>query len=102
MGVLNLKLEFTGGPEILFDMQKMHDVAVPTSGSLSVADLLKYIYDNMIPKQRAHLLFNKEGTNVRPGVLVLINDTDWELYEGLQTLLKDGDVVSFLSALHGG
>ena len=39
---------------------------------------------------------------VRPGVLVLINDCDWELEGGLDAELADGDVVSFISTLHGG
>ena len=38
----------------------------------------------------------------RPGILVLINDTDWELTGQLQTLVEDGDTVTFISTLHGG
>lgn len=38
----------------------------------------------------------------RPGILVLINDTDWEL-EGEGTYeLKSGDEIVFISTLHGG
>ena len=38
----------------------------------------------------------------RPGVLVLINDADWEL-EGKESYnLADGDNVLFVSTLHGG
>ena len=38
----------------------------------------------------------------RPGILVLINDADWEL-EGEETYeLMDGDNVLFVSTLHGG
>lgn len=38
----------------------------------------------------------------RPGILVLVNDTDWELTGTLQTLVEDGDTVTFISTLHGG
>ena len=38
----------------------------------------------------------------RPGILVLINDTDWELTGQLQTTVEDGDTVTFISTLHGG
>ena len=38
----------------------------------------------------------------RPGILVLINNTDWELTGQLQTLVEDGDTVTFISTLHGG
>ena len=38
----------------------------------------------------------------RPGILVLINDADWEL-EGQDTYeLQAGDEVVFVSTLHGG
>ncbi|KAF7826044.1 ubiquitin-related modifier 1-like protein 2 [Senna tora] len=38
----------------------------------------------------------------RPGVLVLVNDCDWELSGQLNTSLEEKDVVVFISTLHGG
>ncbi len=38
----------------------------------------------------------------RPGILVLINDTDWELEGELDYVLEDKDEVVFISTLHGG
>lgn len=38
----------------------------------------------------------------RPGILVLINDTDWELEGEGDYVLRDGDEVVFISTLHGG
>lgn len=40
--------------------------------------------------------------NSRPGILVLINDADWELEGELEYELKDKDEVVFISTLHGG
>lgn len=38
----------------------------------------------------------------RPGILVLINDADWEL-EGEEAYeLRPGDNILFVSTLHGG
>lgn len=38
----------------------------------------------------------------RPGILVLINDADWEL-EGEEAYeLQEGDNILFVSTLHGG
>jgi len=48
------------------------------------------------------------GTNMgvlmyrRPGILVLINDADWELEGELDYELQDKDEVVFISTLHGG
>lgn len=38
----------------------------------------------------------------RPGILVLVNDTDWELEGEGDYVLKDGDEIVFISTLHGG
>jgi len=44
------------------------------------------------------LIINKS----RPGIIVLINDSDWEIFEKENTVLSDGDTISFISTLHGG
>jgi ubiquitin related modifier 1 len=38
----------------------------------------------------------------RPGILVLINDSDWEIYDKENTVLSNNDSISFISTLHGG
>ncbi|CAH8383757.1 unnamed protein product [Eruca vesicaria subsp. sativa] len=38
----------------------------------------------------------------RPGVLVLVNDCDWELSGQLETTIEEKDVIVFISTLHGG
>jgi ubiquitin related modifier 1 len=38
----------------------------------------------------------------RPGILVLVNDTDWELEGEGGYELKEGDEIVFISTLHGG
>ena len=38
----------------------------------------------------------------RPGILVLINDTDWELEGEGDYIVKDNDEIVFISTLHGG
>ena len=38
----------------------------------------------------------------RPGILVLINDADWELEGEKEYRLQKGDNVLFVSTLHGG
>lgn len=43
-----------------------------------------------------------QGGVVRPGILVLVNDADWELCGGAEAEVEDGDEISFISTLHGG
>ncbi|CCH42790.1 hypothetical protein BN7_2334 [Wickerhamomyces ciferrii] len=67
----------------------------------TVADLIKFIVDTMIKDPKDVEVFLENGT-IRPGILTLINDTDWELEgeEGYE--LEAGDVIAFTSTLHGG
>lgn len=43
-----------------------------------------------------------QAGSVRPGIIVLVNDTDWELLDTLKYQLENGDSVAFISTLHGG
>lgn len=46
---------------------------------------------------------NKKMKNIRrPGILVLINDADWELEGEEEYILQERDNVLFVSTLHGG
>ena len=38
----------------------------------------------------------------RPGILVLINDSDWELEGGLDYMVQNRDTITFITTLHGG
>ncbi|KAK0530417.1 hypothetical protein OC834_003313 [Tilletia horrida] len=103
---IKVTIEFGGGTELLTSTpeKKSHDVQVP-----AVADddgrpadarfLIKWIAQNLIAER--HELFI-EGDTVRPGILVLINDADWELEGEGDYELQAGDRLVFISTLHGG
>jgi len=96
----SLSLEFRGGAELLFGGVKDHQVMLPESDTKwTVRDLLVWIRDNLL-QQRTDMFM--QGTTVRPGILVLINNTDWELCGQLNYCLSDNDTVLFISTLHGG
>ncbi|TBU52497.1 ubiquitin-like modifier 1 [Dichomitus squalens] len=120
MSTISLKIEFGGGLELLFANQRSHRIDIPAlvpvsapsaAGPLStdeqesqkkpadVTYLLYWLRDNLL-KEREEL-FMEHGT-VRPGVLVLINDTDWELEGEGDYQLKNNDEIVFISTLHGG
>ncbi|KAF8208343.1 ubiquitin-related modifier 1 [Mycena galopus ATCC 62051] len=109
---VSLKVEFSGGLELLFSNQRSHKLSVPAlvpttygdtaSGTTKPADitfLIHYLRDNLL-KERVELFM--ENSTVRPGILVLVNDTDWELEGEGEYALKDGDEIVFISTLHGG
>ncbi|MCL7022094.1 hypothetical protein MKW94_014967 [Papaver nudicaule] len=100
MIVLYVEFQLVGGLELLCESVKTHNVDVDlTSEKLTMKDLLSWVRTNLI-KERPEMFM--KGDSVRPGVLVLINDCDWELSGQLDTTLEDKDVVVFISTLHGG
>lgn len=42
------------------------------------------------------------NAEIRPDVLIFINDVEAELLGGMKAELKDGDEVTFLPSVHGG
>uniref|UniRef100_A0A0B8RVK3 Ubiquitin-related modifier 1 n=1 Tax=Philothamnus irregularis TaxID=1899461 RepID=A0A0B8RVK3_9SAUR len=97
---LSVQLEFGGGAELLFDGVRKHQVNLPhQSEPWDLRHLLTWIKGNLL-KERPELFV--QGDSVRPGILVLINDADWELMGNLDYQLQDQDHVVFISTLHGG
>ena len=81
MSVVKIAVEFSGGAELLFGKVKRHSLELEESDAQGG---------------------KWTGETVRPGILVLINDADWELMGQLDYQLQTGDNVVFISTLHGG
>ncbi|KAB2600285.1 ubiquitin-related modifier 1-like protein 2 [Pyrus ussuriensis x Pyrus communis] len=97
--VARLAILIIGGLELLYNSVKIHNVNVEMQNGLTMKDLLSWIRTHMI-KERPEMFM--KGDTVRPGVLALVNDCDWELSGQLDTTLEEKDVVVFISTLHGG
>lgn len=97
-------VEFTGGLELLFSNQRKHYLSLPSEyendQKINMTFLVRYLCENLMNSARKEM-FLLEGT-VRPGILVLINDADWELEGEEKYELQSGDNILFVSTLHGG
>lgn len=93
---MKINLVFNGGLEFLFgNKDKMvHE----TDTEVTLRDLI-IVLKKQVEKPN---LFVGEGNTVRPGILVLINDVDYELLDGVDYKLQDKDEIIFISTLHGG
>ncbi|RZF48070.1 hypothetical protein LSTR_LSTR002136 [Laodelphax striatellus] len=97
---LNLLIEFSGGAELLFNKIKKHNVSLPKSEiPWTIEKLLVWIKDNLLAEKPEMFI---QDDSVRPGILVLVNDSDWELLGQLEYELQNNDNVMFISTLHGG
>ncbi|XP_056633647.1 ubiquitin-related modifier 1 [Diorhabda carinulata] len=97
---MEITLEFSGGAELLFGNKKTHNVTLPQKeNDWSLGDLLIWITDNLLVEKPEMFLQEK---SVRPGILVLINDIDWELMNTVNYKIQAKDKILFISTLHGG
>ena len=95
---MKITLEFGGGAELLVGNKKKHEVTLPAE-DWRIQEFLVWIKDNLLAERPE--LFLKDNT-VRPGILVLVNDADWELLGQLDYRIEEGDTIVFISTLHGG
>ncbi|KAL0637884.1 Ubiquitin- modifier 1 [Maublancomyces gigas] len=104
MATIPITVEFSGGLELLFSNQRTHKLQIPAqdpSGNpANIGFLVSYLCDNLVEAKRKDL-FVMDGT-VRNGILVLINDSDWELEGEDRYELQGADNILFVSTLHGG
>uniref|UniRef100_A0A1L8DSD2 Ubiquitin-related modifier 1 homolog n=1 Tax=Nyssomyia neivai TaxID=330878 RepID=A0A1L8DSD2_9DIPT len=96
---LNITLEFGGGAEILFNKIKRRDIQLDGNRKWRIGDLLEWMKTNL-PTDRPELFYT--GDSVRPGILVLVNDTDWDLLDKQDYVIEPKDTILFISTLHGG
>jgi len=92
-----ISVHFGGGCELLFE--KRNRLPLNVSNGSRVADLIELLCRSHL-KGRPELFV--QGNTVRPGILVLINDVDWEIVGGLEYSICPNDNILFISTLHGG
>ncbi|KAF2278577.1 ubiquitin-like protein [Westerdykella ornata] len=99
-----ITVEFSGGLEMLFSNERKLSLSIPRRDKdgqkANVAFLIDYLCQDCLKDPRKDL-FVLDGS-VRPGILVLINDADWELEGEEKYELQDNDNILFVSTLHGG
>lgn len=100
--MIKVKVEFLGGLDVISNGVREHKVTLDgEEGDVLMKDLIKHVTNTVVCDPKDIPVFIEEDT-VRPGILVLINDTDWEL-EGMEDyVVEAGDVFTFTSTLHGG
>lgn len=96
---LPILVEFSGGAELLFGNVKKLPLNLETSGEWNLKKLIAFLRDTHL-KERPELFASCDS--VRPGILVLVNDTDWELLGDKDYLIQANDNILFISTLHGG
>ncbi|KAH9999141.1 ubiquitin related modifier 1 [Xylariaceae sp. FL0662B] len=101
---LPVVVEFSGGLEMLFSNQRRHSLSIPAGDKegkpVTASYLIDYLCNHAMDDSRKELFVL--GDHLRPGILVLINDADWELEGEEDYKIQAGDNILFVSTLHGG
>ncbi len=95
--MVKIGVELSGGLELLFDKQT--NLSLEVQDGTTIKDLIQILKNEHL-KEKPDLFV--QGDTVRPGILVLVNDTDWELLDGLDYKMENKDQIVFISTLHGG
>ena len=88
---MKITIKFSGGLE-----QMSPNLELDLDGTLQ--DLIKLLRCHHIDSD----VFGTTMGILTPGILVLINDADWELEDTYRYKLQDKDEIIFISTLHGG
>lgn len=96
---MDIRVEFAGGVELLFDKAKYIDVKLDNDQNWTISRLIKVLSEKYI-KERVELF--SVGDKIRPGILILVNNVDYEVLGGYDYKIKPGDILLFISTLHGG
>lgn len=96
--MVHITVEFGGGLDAITSTKsKSVDFDAPVS---TIGELIGWIRRNHVREK--HDFFAYGDGALRPGVLVLVNETDWELEGKTAYHLRHGDRIAFISTLHGG
>ena len=90
-----MELLFEGNKTIEFELEAVKEGESPHT----LQTVIDTLANHHLKEKRE--MFIQAGT-VRPGIIVLVNDTDWELLDGDKYEMQPNDVCAFISTLHGG
>ncbi|KAJ2831614.1 Ubiquitin- modifier 1 [Coemansia furcata] len=101
---LHIRTMYTSGMELVIRDKEPaldHVFEINTKAEpMTMKDLIKYIKETQVVKGKGEAFAS--GETIRPGILVIINGSDWEVMGELEHELEDKDVVEFISTMHGG
>ncbi|EDO05169.1 Ubiquitin related modifier family protein (Urm1) [Babesia bovis T2Bo] len=121
----DIEVEFAGGLDTLTIKQRKQFVIKVNCPELRITQLIAYLRKSVFAGKRdmfseppelvspdEHLvdvegdipgkLNMNEHCKIRPGILVLVDDVDWELLGKGDCKIQGSKNVSFISSLHGG
>lgn len=77
-------------------------IVIETPEALSLSDLIASLVVQIDNRQFKDLLIDSATSSPLPNVIILLNDQDCNLFQGLWTRLEPGTSVTVIPVAHGG
>jgi len=78
------------------------EIMLPVSTILTVQELISALLKTVGNKFFRELLVDVGTEDPRPNVIILLNDQDCNIFDGLKTQIKPGTRVTIIPVAHGG
>ena len=77
-------------------------VSINSENELSLTDVISSLLARVDKRQFKELLIDSATNNPLPNVIMLLDEQDCNLFEGLRTMLDSETVVTIIPVAHGG
>jgi len=78
------------------------EIILPASNSLTVQELISALLKTVGNKFFRELLVDAGTEDPRSNVIILLNDQDCNIFDGLKTQIQPGTKVTIIPVAHGG
>jgi molybdopterin converting factor small subunit len=77
-------------------------VSINSETELSLTDVISRLLERVDKRQFKELLIDSATNNPLPNVIMLLDEQDCNLFQGLRTMLDSETVVTIIPVAHGG
>ncbi len=77
-------------------------VSINSENELSLTDVISSLLARVDKRQFKELLIDSATNNPLPNVIMLLDEQDCNLFQGLRTMLDSETVVTIIPVAHGG
>lgn len=80
----------------------MREIDIEGPGEMLLSDLISRLVLGVNNSQFTELLIDSATKNPLPNVIILLNDQDCNLFQGMKTKIETGTSVTIIPVAHGG
>jgi molybdopterin converting factor small subunit len=99
--IMAVNVKFIGALRHMAGKSKTVTIDNDCSTNFTVKDLIQKIIID-IPAIKADISTQQKNGDVKTNALILVNDREISVLNGVDTLLANGDEVVFITVVHGG